>query len=163
MIVFLGNPGAQYAGTRHNVGWMVADELAPADAYRWKEKFGGVFVREGERVLLKPHTFMNRSGFSVQPCAAFFSITPDAIALVHDDMESAFGATRLEFGGGLRGHKGLRSVREQLGTDAFWRLRVGIGRPRQQRPGAYVLERFSAEEEARLPEVIGEAARLLRR
>ena len=169
LIAFLGNPGNQYERTRHNVGWLVADEYAPDDTHNWKEKFQGLFVRAGGRILIKPQTFMNRSGYSIQKCASFFSVDAAEIAVVHDDLESPFGTVKLEFGGGLRGHNGLRSIREQVGTEAFWRLRVGVGRPegqphgRRQSVSAYVLERFRPDEEAALPRIVTEAAQLLPR
>jgi PTH1 family peptidyl-tRNA hydrolase len=146
---------------------MVADELAAragADAFR--SKFSGEMARArlaGEdTVLLKPMTFMNLSGDSVQPCAAFFKIPLDGIVVVHDELDLPFGTVRLKLGGGHAGHNGLRSIVGRLGTGDFARLRFGIGRP----PGSFrgdvadwVLSDFASEEREKLPELVAQAAK----
>ncbi|MBB1494058.1 aminoacyl-tRNA hydrolase [Propioniciclava sp. MC1595] len=145
LVVGLGNPGPTYASTRHNVGFMVADELAarartPFTAPRGMRGdvcetrvaasgFGGVGADAQRVVLLKPRTFMNESGAAVAKACAFFKIDPDHVVAVHDELDLDFGQLRLKFGGGDNGHNGLRSMRSHLGTGDFFRARFGIGRP----------------------------------
>jgi PTH1 family peptidyl-tRNA hydrolase len=133
LVVGLGNPGREYTRNRHNVGWLVADELALRHDGAWRAKFSGQLAEvriDGHRVaLLKPETFMNESGRSVQAAAAFFKVEPDAILIVHDEGDLETGRLQVRKGGGLAGHNGLRSVAAQLGTPEFLRLRVGVGRP----------------------------------
>lgn len=134
LVVGLGNPGPRYAAHRHNVGFMVIDRLADqlrADAAR--DKFSGHLRSadvEGERLwLLQPQTFMNVSGASVQPAAAFFKVDPAHVLVIHDELDVPYGEVRLKLGGGHAGHNGLRSIMERLGSADFVRVRVGIGRP----------------------------------
>jgi len=133
LVVGLGNPGREYAHNRHNVGHMVVDELARRHGGAWKAKSSGrhTDVRiDGHRVgLLKPETFMNVSGRSVQAAAQFYKLEPDAILVVHDESDLEPGRMQARRGGGLAGHNGLRSIAQQLGTSDFLRLRVGVGRP----------------------------------
>lgn len=133
LVVGLGNPGREYARNRHNVGWLVADELARRHDGAWRAKFSAQIadVRiDGHRVaLLKPETFMNESGRAVKAAAAFFKVEPDAILIVHDEGDLETGRLQVRRGGGLAGHNGLRSVAAHLGTPDFLRLRVGVGRP----------------------------------
>jgi peptidyl-tRNA hydrolase, PTH1 family len=133
LVVGLGNPGREYVLNRHNIGWLVADELARRHDGSWKAKFSGQIadVRiDGHRVaLLKPETFMNESGRSVKAAAAFFKIEPDAILIVHDEGDLEPGRLQVRLGGGLAGHNGLRSIAAHLGTEDFLRLRIGVGRP----------------------------------
>jgi PTH1 family peptidyl-tRNA hydrolase len=133
LVVGLGNPGREYAGNRHNVGHMVVDELARRHGGSWKGKFSGqladVRIEDHKVALLKPETFMNESGRSVQAAAAFFKLEPDAILVVHDESDLEPGRLQARRGGGLAGHNGLRSVAQHLGTSDFLRLRVGVGRP----------------------------------
>jgi peptidyl-tRNA hydrolase, PTH1 family len=160
LVAGLGNPGRQYERTRHNVGWMVADAFAGSGG--WKEKFHGRFLKVGAVTVLKPETFMNRSGRSVQAAAAFFGLSGAEICVVHDDLETPFGTVQLTWGGGHRGQNGVRSVMQALGTGDFWRLRVGVGRPPATRsPGDWILERFAPDEEPHLPAVIALAVRAL--
>ena len=162
LVALLGNPGRQYATTRHNVGWMLAEYLSQDPPEAWKEKFHGRFLKTGSRTLLKPDTFMNNSGRSVQAALSFFSLSPHQMVVVHDDLETAFGSVELAFAGGHRGHNGVRSVTQAIGSGDFWRLRIGVGRPPAGRsPGDWVLERFDAVEEKHLPEILARAARLL--
>jgi len=136
LIVGLGNPGSQYARNRHNIGFMVVDALASG----WKAKFGGETTTStlgGEKVvLLKPLEFMNLSGFATQKAAAFHGIDVAQIVVVHDEIDLPFGTVRLKSGGGHGGHNGLRSIQEQLGDPGFARLRMGVGRDPNARPGA---------------------------
>jgi PTH1 family peptidyl-tRNA hydrolase len=155
LVVGLGNPGREYAGNRHNVGWMVAEELARRYGATWKSKFSGRFAElrlDGDRIgLLKPETFMNESGRSVGAAAHFFKLEPDAILVVHDEIDLEPGRLQVRRGGGLAGHNGLRSIAAQLKTPDFLRLRIGVGRPGRgdpRRPADYVLSNFTAEEDA---------------
>src|SRR5438874_3902944 len=149
LVVGLGNPGREYARHRHNAGWMVVDELARRHGASWKGKFSGQLAEvrlDGHRVaLLKPETYMNESGRSVQAAARFFKVEPDAILVVHDEGDFDLGRLQARRGGGLAGHNGLRSVAGQLGTSDFLRLRVGVGRPERGDPrplADYVLSDF---------------------
>lgn len=175
LIAFPGNPGSRYENTRHNVGRMVAalidDAASPAGIVLkggtltvtpWKDKFHGRFRRIGEMVLLVPDAYMNESGRSVQAALSFFGISRSEMLVVHDDLETPFGTVETVFGGGHRGNNGVRSIAQACGGPDFWRLRIGIGRPPANRkPGDWVLERFSRDEEARLPEVLDLAYALI--
>ena len=149
LVVGLGNAGREYATHRHNVGHMVVDELARRHGASWRSKFSGQLAElriDGHRVaLLKPETFMNESGRSVAAAQRFFKLEPDAILVVHDEVDLDLGRLQARFGGGLAGHNGLRSVAAHLKTPDFLRLRVGVGRPERgdPRPVAdYVLSDF---------------------
>jgi peptidyl-tRNA hydrolase, PTH1 family len=149
LVAGLGNPGREYERTRHNVGWMVADELARRHGGSFRSKFSGrvAEVRAGEKrlALLKPETFMNESGRSVGAAGRFFKVPPERILLVHDDVDLEEGRLQARRGGGLAGHNGLRSIAQHLGTNDFLRLRIGVGRPERgdRRPVAdYVLSPF---------------------
>ncbi len=162
LVVGLGNPGREYASHRHNVGFMVVDEVAArlrADAMR--EKFSAHWTKAehgGEQlVFLEPQTFMNESGRSVQPAAAFFKIAPANVLVVHDELDVPFGEVRLKMGGGHAGHNGLRSIIAHLGTPDFARLRIGIGRPPKGFRGEvadYVLSGFDGDDHMRLPDLV---------
>jgi peptidyl-tRNA hydrolase, PTH1 family len=154
LVVGLGNPGGEYAGHRHNVGRMVVDELARRHGAPWKGKFAGQLAElrlDGHRVaLLKPETWMNESGRSVAAAARFFKVEPDAILVVHDEIDFEHGRLQARSGGGLAGHNGLRSVAAHLRTPDFLRLRVGVGRPARgdrRAPAAYVLSNFAPEDD----------------
>ena len=154
LVVGLGNPGREYVGNRHNVGWMVVDELRRRHGASWKGKFNGRLAEvrlEGHRVgLLQPQTWMNESGRSVSAAARFFKLEPDAILVVHDEIDLEPGRLQARRGGGLAGHNGLRSVAAHLKSPDFLRLRVGVGRPArgdQRRPADYVLSNFLPEED----------------
>ncbi len=160
LVVGLGNPGQKYAATRHNVGFMVVDKLAErwkAGAYR--EKFSGVFSRlsSPDAVLLKPLTFMNLSGESVQAAMQFFKVELRDVLVVHDELDLPFGECRLKQGGGAAGHNGLRSIMQHCGGEAFPRLRIGIGRPRGESV-SHVLGEFASAERATLDDVLDSAA-----
>jgi PTH1 family peptidyl-tRNA hydrolase len=154
LVVGLGNPGREYSGHRHNVGWMVVDELARRHGGSWKGKFSGrvaeVRVDDHRVGLLKPETFMNESGRSVGGAARFYKLEPDAILVVHDEIDLDPGRLQARRGGGLAGHNGLRSIASHLRTQDFLRLRVGVGRPRRGDPRApadYVLSDFAPEDD----------------
>jgi PTH1 family peptidyl-tRNA hydrolase len=138
LVAGLGNPGRQYAGNRHNVGWVVVDELARRHDGTFKDKFSGRLseVRAGDRrlALLKPETYMNESGRSIGAAARFFKVPPDSLVVVHDDVDLVPGRFQVRAGGGLAGHNGLRSIASALGTQDFLRLRVGVGRPERGDP-----------------------------
>jgi PTH1 family peptidyl-tRNA hydrolase len=161
IIALLGNQGKQYERTRHNAGWMLTPFLTPETT--WQSKFKGrwqkVVLGGRQIVLLEPLTMMNLSGESVQAAASFFRVDPDSIAVAHDDVELGFGEAGIRFGGGLAGHNGLRSVAKSLGTQDFWRIRIGVGRPAHGELRAHVLGRFTQDEEAVLPDVLGAIAR----
>ena len=162
LVVGLGNPGREYASHRHNVGFMVVEELASrlrADPLR--EKFSGLWTKasrgEEQVVLLEPQTFMNESGRSVQPTAAFFKVAPAHVLVVHDELDLPFGDVRLKLGGGHAGHNGLRSIIAALGTPEFPRLRFGVGRPPKGFRGEvadFVLTGFDGDERARTGELV---------
>ena len=165
LVVGLGNPGPQYAKTRHNVGFMVADLLAGrmGAAFKVHKKSGAEIVtgRLGYRpvVLAKPRTYMNESGRQIGPLAKFYSVSPADIIVIHDELDIEFGQIRLKLGGGEGGHNGLRSVANALGTKDFQRLRIGIGRPPGRKdPAAFVLENFTAAERTQVPTICEMAA-----
>jgi PTH1 family peptidyl-tRNA hydrolase len=157
LVVGLGNPGPRYAGNRHNVGFMVLDELArrvgaPFKAHRGR--VDAIEARLGERrvVLAKPKSYMNESGGPVTSLRDFFKIPPQDIVVVHDELDLPYGSLRLKLGGGDNGHNGLKSLRRSLGTGDFYRARFGIGRPPgRQDPADWVLDDFSAAERKELP------------
>src|ERR671935_267987 len=169
LVVGLGNPGREYVGHRHNVGWMVVDELARRHGGSWRGKFSGQLTEvriDGHKVaLLKPETYMNESGRSVQAAARFFKVDPDAILVVHDEGDFDLGRLQARRGGGLAGHNGLRSIAQQLGTPDFLRLRIGVGRPERGDPrplADYVLSDFEPHDDAeRLVAKAADAVELL--
>lgn len=162
LVVGLGNPGADYVLTRHNAGFWFVDALARAcgGSFKHERKFNGDVCRiqiDGHDIrLLKPDTFMNRSGQAVQPLATYLKIPPQAILVAHDDLDLPTGTVRLKRGGGHGGHNGLRDISTQLGEDYF-RLRFGIGRPGSQEVIDYVLKRASADEQTQIMEAVAAA------
>jgi PTH1 family peptidyl-tRNA hydrolase len=163
LVAGLGNPGRAYAANRHNVGWLVVDELARRHGGTWRGKFNGDLAEvriDGHKVaLLKPETFMNDSGRSVQAAMRFFKVEPDAVLIVHDESDLDLGRMQLRRGGGTAGHNGVRSVAKQLGSPDFLRLRVGVGRPERGDPRAladWVLSDFEPHEDAEA--LVGRAA-----
>ncbi len=165
LVVGLGNPGAQYAPTRHNLGFMVANRLAGrlGSTFKAHKRSGAEIVagRLGGRaiVLAKPRSYMNESGRQVAPLAKFYSVSPADIVVIHDDLDLDFGRIRLKLGGGEGGHNGLRSVATALGNKDFQRVRIGIGRPPGRKdPAAFVLEKFTAAENAEVPTICEQAA-----
>lgn len=163
LIAGLGNPGSKYAHNRHNVGFMVLDELArrwsaPSFRDKCKGELAKVTVGSEEAVLLKPMTYMNRSGESVQAAMRFFKIPLHRVLCVHDELDLELGMVRLKIGGGTAGHNGLRSVVQHCGAADFVRCRVGIGRPDRGRPEHYVLSDFSSLERVELDRILDLAA-----
>jgi PTH1 family peptidyl-tRNA hydrolase len=152
LVAGLGNPGREYEHTRHNVGWLVADELARRLDGSYRSKFSGklaeVRLDDLRLALLKPETYMNDSGRSLGAALRFFKVEPGDLLVVHDDVDLEEGRLQARLDGGLAGHNGLRSIAQALGTADFLRLRIGVGRPGRgdRRPVAdYVLSPFEPE------------------
>lgn len=152
LVAGLGNPGGAYARTRHNVGWLVVDEVARRHGGSFRGKFSGRLseLRMGGRrvALLKPETYMNESGRSIAAAARFFKADPGSLLVVHDDVDLEEGRLQARIGGGLAGHNGLRSIAQALATQKFMRLRIGVGRPERGDPrpvSDYVLSEFAPE------------------
>jgi len=153
LVAGLGNPGREHAQDRHNAGWMAVDELARRHDGSFRSKFSGQLaelrVGEARLALLKPETYMNLSGGPVGAAARFFKVPPEALVVVHDDVDLEPGRLQVRLGGGLAGHNGLRSIAQALGTQEFLRVRIGVGRPGRgdRRDVAdFVLSRFEPEE-----------------
>ena len=170
LVVGLGNPGPTYAGTRHNIGYLVADELARRVGSGWRShKSGRADVVEGRLgapgtdaprvVLARPRCYMNEVGGPVKALATFFKVAPDHVIAIHDELDIDFGTLRSKFGGGDNGHNGLKSMRSSLGTGDFYRVRAGIGRPPgRQSPADFVLAAYSGVERKELPFQVDSAA-----
>ena len=169
LFVGLGNPGKKYENTRHNVGFMTTRAFAAKESLGdFRDKFSGLFLRGtasfGDVAVLEPQTFMNLSGDSVQPAAAFLKVPVQGIVVAHDELDVPFGEIRIKSGGGHAGHNGLRSMIERLGSPAFVRVRIGIGRPPPGFRGDvadYVLSGFDSSEKAELPDVVERAVNAL--
>jgi peptidyl-tRNA hydrolase, PTH1 family len=164
LIIGLGNPGPEYAGNRHNCGFMVADLLAGRIGAAFKRDRSRARVAAGQLAgfpvtLAKPQTFMNLSGGPVAALARFYKIPAERIVVVHDELDLPFGSIRLKRGGGDNGHNGLRSVTAALTTRDYLRVRVGIGRPPgRMDPADFVLHDFSAAERKVLPDILERSA-----
>jgi PTH1 family peptidyl-tRNA hydrolase len=164
LVAGLGNPGREYARTRHNAGFWFVDELARkvGASFAMESKFAGEVAKAGDVRLVKPTTFMNLSGRSVAALARFFSIAADEILVVHDELDLKPGEAKMKLGGGVAGHNGLKDIRAQLGTPDFWRLRVGIGHPRdseltEQQVVDYVLKPPRGDELAAIETALGKS------
>jgi peptidyl-tRNA hydrolase, PTH1 family len=166
LIVGLGNPGPEYAATRHNAGFWLVELLAQrlqVDLRRESRYHGFVAQArlagaEGGLWLLEPETFMNRSGQAVVALAGFYRIPPDQILVLHDELDLPPGVLRLKFGGGLGGHNGLKDIAAHLGTQDFWRLRIGIGHPGERNEVVgFVLKPPRREEQAEIDQVLDRA------
>ena len=154
LIAGLGNPGARYERDRHNVGWMVVDELARRREATFKSKFDGRLcetrMSDSRVALLEPETYMNESGRSISAAARYFKVVSEDVLVVHDDVDLDVGRLQARLGGGLGGHNGLRSIAQSLGTPEYLRLRIGVGRPGRGDPrdvADYVLAPFEAHED----------------
>jgi PTH1 family peptidyl-tRNA hydrolase len=164
LVVGLGNPGPRYAGNRHNVGFLILDELARRAGGSFKAHRGRADLIEarlaGNRVMLaKPKCYMNESGGPVASLRDFFKVPAESIVVVHDELDIPFAALRLKLGGGDNGHNGLKSVTKSLGTRDYYRLRFGVGRPPgRQDPADFVLNDFSPTERKELPFHVDRAA-----
>jgi len=168
LIVGLGNPGTQYESTRHNAGFWWIDQICAQTASKLnvEAKFLGITGRLNssteEAWLLKPSTFMNASGRAVSALANFYKITPDSILVVHDELDLPPGTVKLKMGGGHGGHNGLKDIVKQLGTQDFWRLRLGIGHPGDKNAVAnYVLRDPNRDELRAIEENIDQSTTLL--
>ena len=166
----LGNPEPGMARQRHNIGFMAVDRIAHVHGFGpWRRRFKGVVTEGsvgGERVLLlKPLTYMNGSGESVQPAAAFYKLGPESITAFHDELDLAPGKVRVKRGGGAAGHNGLHSMDSVLGTQDYWRVRLGIGHPgAKERVHGHVLGDFAKADQvwlAALLDAVADAAPLL--
>ena len=170
LVVGLGNPGPTYAGTRHNVGYLVTDELATrmGGGFRAHKsgradvvegRLGGVGPGSTRAVLARPRSYMNESGGPVKQLASFYKVPPERIIAVHDELDLPFDSMRVKLGGGDNGHNGLRSLRGSLGTGDFYRVRIGIGRPPGRQDVAdFVLSNYSAAEQKSVPLQVSAAA-----
>ena len=164
LIVGLRNPGSNYQGTRHNLGFEVLVDLAGGLGVNLKR--GPLRVRSEvasvpgrELVLASPNTFMNDSGRAVGSLWSYYKIDSEDLLVLHDDIDLAFGRLRLQKAGGSGGHNGIRSLEQHLGTKDFWRLKLGVGRPPgNQDPAQYVLRRFSTDERSEVDLLVGDAA-----
>jgi PTH1 family peptidyl-tRNA hydrolase len=172
LIVGLGNPGPEYEQTRHNAGFWLVDNLAnslPGCRLQREARFNGMVAKTSIAAsdvwLLEPLTFMNRSGQSVAALARFYKINPDEVLVVHDELDIAPGVAKLKKGGSSGGHNGLKDITAQLGTQDYWRLRLGIGHPRnqqsQQAVADFVLHRPRREEQALIEESIDKSLRII--
>jgi PTH1 family peptidyl-tRNA hydrolase len=172
LIVGLGNPGPEYELTRHNAGFWLVDNFAntlPGCRLQRESRFNGLYAKTAmggqELYLLEPLTYMNRSGQSVGPLARFFKIQADEILVVHDELDLAPGVARMKKGGSAGGHNGLKDITAALGTQDYWRLRIGIGHPRtlglQQGVADFVLHRPRKEEQPLIEDAIDKSLRVL--
>jgi PTH1 family peptidyl-tRNA hydrolase len=169
LVVGLGNPGARYESTRHNVGFQVVDRLVSQASAAFRARFEGQFAQieiAGRAVgLLKPETFMNESGRSVQPAVSFYKVQLADVLVIHDELDLPLGDVRLKLGGSDAGHRGIRSVTQLLGSDQYLRLRVGIGRPPPDFRGSvrdFVLQGASPTESPELERALEKAVGAVR-
>ena len=164
LVVGLGNPGSEYASTKHNIGYLAVDEIGKRVGIELKKKkfngsYGEGFVNNEKLLLLKPETYMNRSGESVSSAAKFYNIPTKNIIVIHDEMDLPTGSVRIKAGGGSAGHKGINSIVAYLGDRNFVRVRIGIGKPREKSRGAsHVLSQFGIEEDALVRDSISRSA-----
>ncbi len=167
VIVGLGNPGVRYEGTRHNIGFQVVDRLAEINhiiisTKRFKSLYGTGRIDTEKVILVKPMTFMNRSGEAVGNTINFFHVGIEDLIVAHDDLDLSFGRLRFKRRGGDGGHQGVRSIIESIGENSFLRLKVGIGRPPQgMDPAEFVLTSFDETEQSQLEGVLSRAAESL--
>ncbi len=162
LMVALGNPDRQYLKTRHNIAWQFIEQLSFYGDLNWQNKFKGEYASkrmDSENIyFLKPLTYMNRSGESVQAAMHFFKIKAEEMLVIHDDLEMDFGEAGFKKGGGLAGHNGLRSIASSVGTKDFYRFRLGISRPKHGNVTAWVLGNFSEDESMQLYDYLNKAA-----
>ncbi|PRQ11231.1 aminoacyl-tRNA hydrolase [Corynebacterium sp. 13CS0277] len=168
LVVGLGNPGPEYERTRHNIGYMIVDELAAREhvtlsQHKKTNTFLGAFKQGATTVaLMRARSFMNDSGGPVKAVSQFYKVPPSNILVIHDELDRDFGASDIKLGGGANGHNGLKSIAKALGTPDFPRLRFGIGRPPgRQEPRSFVLKPFTKAEQQELPVAIDEALRVV--
>jgi PTH1 family peptidyl-tRNA hydrolase len=161
LIVGLGNPGAEYAATRHNIGFLAVRRMAPAGV-NFSNKFHGEFAQttlgSESLLLLLPQTFMNLSGKSVQAALAFYKLPPSQLVVIYDEVDLPLGKLRIKRGGGANGHNGIKDIDRAIGQD-YWRIRLGVGRPPAGHDTAdYVLSRFGSDEAPLLAKTLGTLA-----
>lgn len=165
MLVALGNPGPRYAFTRHNIGWQVLCYLSFHSELQWKSQFKGQLsihhINHNKLIILKPETYMNRSGISVGLATQYYDIDPEEILVVHDELELDFGFFGFKKGGGLAGHNGLRSITASMGTRDFYRFRMGISKPPNRNLTSYVTEDFDSKEQEQVDQFFSTAAKTL--
>jgi len=165
LIVGLGNPGIKYHHSRHNIGWDSFEELSFRNELKWSEKFKGqyaVYNNGSDKIyFLKPQTFMNLSGESVQPLINFFKIDIDNILIVHDELDLPYGTIAFKKGGGLAGHNGLKSITDKLGSQEFKRLRLGIGRPVHGDVSNWVLSGYTGDDKDFFPQYLAGIAKAI--
>ncbi len=168
LLVGLGNPGARYARTRHNIGFMTVEDWAaghspagPSWTEKWKGHTTSVSISGSRCVVLKPQTYMNRSGASVVPAAQFHRVPPPQIVVVHDEIDFPLGRLAIKKGGGHGGHNGLRDIVAQLGSAEFMRIRLGVGRPVHGEVADYVLSDFSPDQQGPAADMIERAVKAL--
>lgn len=173
LVVGLGNPGSEYAGSRHNLGWMVLDAVVKqlgVGEWRTEKNFESDLVdvrsQDGERWLfVKPTTFMNNSGRAIASIAQYYKVAIGDILVIHDELDLPFGTLRIRLGGSSAGHHGIESLAYHLNNNAFWRVRCGIASTTEQRPletSDFVLGQFTVEEQAKLPALVETAATLVK-
>jgi peptidyl-tRNA hydrolase, PTH1 family len=164
LIAGLGNPGREYEQTRHNIGFLVVDRLAAQFGSTWEKstKWGAILAKCGQVILVKPMTYMNRSGEPLGAIGQFYKIEPPEILIVLDDLALPPGRLRLRARGGAGGHNGLESILAQFGTEEIPRLRIGIGAPPRDGSVDYVLSRFFDEEKTLVASAIDRAAEALK-
>jgi PTH1 family peptidyl-tRNA hydrolase len=154
LIVALGNPGSEYELTRHNIAWTLVDTHRDIGGSMWKSKFKGEYTDfntpNGKVYVLKPQTYMNLSGESVQPLCQFFKIEASEILVLQDELDLPFGQIHFKSGGGLAGHNGLKSITKHMGTQDFFRMRVGIGRPVHGSVSSWVLSKIPSSMDTEL-------------
>lgn len=163
LIVGLGNPGDKYSATRHNIGFLVADEMAIRCGGKFSSNKNRALVAEARLgmgsaaprlVIVKPQTYMNDSGNAVSPLAKYFNAPVDQIIVIHDELDIPFNAIRVKIGGGDNGHNGLKSLTQSLSSPDYFRVRVGIGRPLTPQDTAdYVLDNFGKGERSQVPDL----------
>ena len=156
LVVGLGNPGKKYRNTRHNLGFMVVDALVKSEGISWRVSRDLLcyFAKTSDFVIIKPSTFVNKSGEAVRSVAEFFKIAPDDILVIHDDLDLPSGKVRISFDSLAAGHHGVESVVESLGGPEFGRLRIGIGSPENVDGEKFVLEDFSVQEKKGLGKLV---------
>ncbi len=164
LVVGLGNPGSEYATTRHNIGMMILEEMF-GSSMGWKSKFKGEYLQSNigkeKAIFLRPMTYMNLSGESVRPCMDFFKIDRKNLLVIHDELDLPFGTIMFKNGGGYAGHNGLKSIGQHIGGAEYKRLRLGIGRPKHGDVSNFVLSSFSAEEQLSLDHYLQEGVKAL--
>jgi len=160
LIIGLGNPGSQYHLSRHNIGYLTADNLAlENNIFLQKNKFCALYgegsVWGGKVIIAKPLTFMNKSGEAVNELLNYYTIAPEDIIIIHDDMDIEYGRIKVKTQGGSAGHRGIMSIIQSLGANNFLRIRVGIGKPSGPAdPAVFVLDKFSKDEQDQLPSLL---------